>query len=178
MEMVGNALKLFDRTKLNIKDNDRNEQFCAQVSEYKFNMFRLAKSILHHDTDAEDAVSEAILKAYANLPALRKMESFKGWIMKILVNESYKISNQRKKVYYLDQIEMPDEVKTPDHKELWQVVEGLEEEFRIVTILFYYEDMTIKEISKILDLPIGTVKSRLNRARGKLKEILTEEGSL
>ena len=52
----------------------------------------------------------------------------------------------------------------------------LNDEFRTVTILFYYEDMKIKEISKILKIPIGTVNSRLNRSRKKLKEIFIQEG--
>lgn len=169
-------MKLLKRDKTAIKEQHKNEEFCVLISTYRVNMYRLAKSILRHETDAEDAVSEAILRAYTNLPKLKKMESFKPWIMKILVNESYKIINRKKKILYLDEMEVPEEVRMHDHGELWQMVAGLEEEFRMVTILFYYEDMSLKNISKILELPLGTVKSRLSRARKKLKKILEREG--
>lgn len=178
MEVVGNAVRLLARSKPSEKTENRNEQFCSIISEYKFNMFRLAKSILHNDTDAEDAVSEAILKAYAKLHTLRDMGSLKPWIMKILVNEAYGISNRRKKIHYMDEVEFPEESITSDEKELWDIVSSLSEEFRVVIVLFYYEDLGIKEICKVLDLPTGTVKSRLSRARNKLKELLNEEGSL
>ena len=178
MEIVGNALIRFEKSKSNIKIENRNEQFCSNVSEYKVNMFRLAKSILHNNTDAEDAVSEAILKSYTKLHTLRDMQSFKPWIMKILVNESYTICNRRKKILYLNEIEIAEESTCYEDKEIWNIVEGMGEEFRIVTILFYHEDLSMKEICKILDLPLGTVKSRLSRARNKLKEMLTDERSL
>lgn len=60
--------------------------------------------------------------------------------------------------------------------ELWDAVQLLSVEFRTVTILFYYEDISIKEISKILNLPQGTVNSRLNRSREKLRSILKSNG--
>lgn len=168
----------FEKSKSDIEIENRNEQFCSNVSEYKANMFRLAKSILHNDTTAEDAVSEAILKAYTKLHTLRDMQSFKPWIMKILVNESYILSNRRKKILYLNEIEIAEEAACYEDKEIWNIVKGMGEEFRIVTILFYHEDLSMKEICKILDLPLGTVKSRLSRARSKLKEMLADEGSL
>lgn len=163
---------------IKIENKSRDEQFCANVAEYKINMFRLAKSILRNDADAEDAVSESILKAYTKLHTLKNKQSFKPWIMKILVNESYTISNRRKKMLYLDEIEIAEEAAPYEDKEIWGIVKDLEEEFRIVTILFYYEDLSMKEICKILGLPLGTVKSRLSRARSKLKKMLADEGGL
>jgi RNA polymerase sigma-70 factor (ECF subfamily) len=174
--LVGNVVTLLRKERTGGKAADKNEYFCLNVAEYKLNMFRLAKSILHNDTDAEDAVSEAILKAYDKLHTLKNLESFKPWIMRILVNESYKLSNRRKKVVYLDEIEIKKEIIENDNQELWNTVEMLDGEFRTVTVLFYYEDLSIKEISEVLSLPIGTVKSRLSRARNKLKEMLNIEG--
>lgn len=178
MELVEDAVSFFEKIIQEQKWRIRNEYFCSCVSEYKCNMFRLAKSILHDDTDAEDAVSEAILKAYENLPTLRNIKSFKPWIMKILINESYALINRRKKVVCLDEMEIAGEVAINDNKELWNIVNGLDEEFRTVTILYYYEDLSLKEICKVLDLPTGTVKSRLSRARNKLKQILAYQGGL
>lgn len=156
----------------------RKEKFCTFINDYKINMFRLAKSILRNDDDAEDATGEAILKAYKNLDSLRSYASFKPWIMKILINEAYSLANQRKKVLYIEDMEISEEKACSDSGELWSAVSHLDEEFRTITVLFYYEDMSIKEISKTLGLPTGTVKSRLARARQKLKVLLIEEGGM
>jgi RNA polymerase sigma-70 factor, ECF subfamily len=154
------------------------EQFCAYIKEYKFNMFRLAKSILQNDSDAEDATSEAILKAYDNLGNLRSSASFKPWILKIVSNEAYLLAKRRKKVIYLEDIEISEEQTSYQTGELWSFVNTLSEEFRAITVLYYYEDLSVRDIAKILNLPMGTVKSRLARARQKLKVLLSEEGSM
>lgn len=153
---------------------DEKEQFCSNIEAYKLNMFRLAKTIVRNDVDVEDAVCEAICKAYTNRHALRNVNSFKPWIMRIVANESYNITNRRKRTVYYEEIALKEEVLEENTAELWSVVQNLEDEFRAVTVLFYYEDMSIKDISKTLDIPQGTVKSRLSRARAKLKEQLYE----
>lgn len=75
---------------------EQHEKFCSLLREYRSGLFRLAKGILENDADAEDAVSETIYKAFANLDKLRNFESFKPWIMKILVNEAYSIAKKKK----------------------------------------------------------------------------------
>jgi len=67
---------------------------------------------------------------------------------------------------------MPDIPFKDQSNELWSVVSKLEDDFRIVVILYYYEDCSLKEISRILSIPTGTVKSRLSRAKCKLKEMI------
>lgn len=161
------------------QETDRDkEQFCAHIKEYKLNMFRLAKSILQNDSDAEDATSEAILKAYENLGNLRSFTSFKPWILKIVSNEAYLLAKRRKKVIYKEDIEIPEEQIAHLTGELWSVVNILSEEFRAITVLYYYEDLSVRNIAKVLNLPTGTVKSRLARARQKLRVLLSEEGSM
>jgi len=155
---------------------EQHEKFCSLMKDYRPGLFHDAKGILRNDTDAEDAVSETTCKAFANLNKLRNFESFKPWVMKILVNEAYGIARKRKRTEPLDDIS--DESGNSDileSLELWNAVKLLNVEFRTVTVLFYYEDMNIKEISKILNLPQGTVNSRLNRSREKLKTILTRK---
>lgn len=176
LEFVGSIISFFNKNERKSASENLDLQFCANIAEYKFNMFRLAKSILHNDADAEDAVGEAILKAYANLSSLRNMKSFKSWIMRIVINESYAISNNRKRIIYVDEIEIEKKVKATEDNGLWEIVKDIDDEFRVVTILFYYEDLSLKEISRVLDLPLGTVKSRLFRARNKLKNLLNERG--
>lgn len=159
---------------------EQHEKFCNLMKEHRPGLFRVAKGILRNDTDAEDAVSETTCKAFTSLNRLRNFSSFKPWVMKILVNEAYSIVRSHKRIEPLDNIldNISDERGNTDmleSHELWDAVQHLSVEFRTVTVLFYYEDMSIKEISKILKLPQGTVNSRLNRSREKLKTILANK---
>ena len=156
---------------------DTYDTFCRLLREHRRALFRVARSILRNDADAEDAVSEATVKAYANFGRLRQPESFKPWIMKILVNEAYAIAKKRMYCEPLENVPEDGDWTVPSPEEalaLWTAVLRLPAEFRCVTVLFYYDDMSIKEISKVLKLPTGTVNSRLSRAREKLRGILTE----
>jgi RNA polymerase sigma-70 factor (ECF subfamily) len=137
-------------------------------------MFRVALSILKNNADAEDAVSGSVLTAYTKRDALKNPQSFKPWVMKILVRECYRIlRNRRKQPFYTD---IPDIPVTDSYNtgELWGAVTQLENGFRTVVVLYYYEDMSVKDIAKTLSLPPGTVKSRLSRARTQLKGLLAE----
>jgi RNA polymerase sigma-70 factor (ECF subfamily) len=109
---------------------DSFELFCSLVRAQRDALFRVASSILRNDADAEDAVSEATLKAYIHFGRLRRVESFKPWIMKILVNESYAIARKRKSFEPLDNIpeetgEVP--LSPADSLALWNAVTQLPE---------------------------------------------------
>lgn len=152
--------------------------FCKLIIEYRPMLYRMSFGILKNCMDAEDAVSEATYKAYVNFHKLKDINKFKPWIIKILINESYKIAKKRKKYVKLNEDIVVDNnnIDIIDTIVLWNAINTLGKNFRIVTIMFYYEDMSIKEISKILNIPEGTVNSRLNRSRDKLKKILLKEG--
>ena len=154
---------------------DHHEVFCVLIREHRNSLFRVARSILRSDADAEDAVGEATVKAYINFGRLRKLGSFKPWIMRIVVNEAYAIAKKRRHFESLENV--PEDTPGPtqtDSMALWSAVGQLSDEFRAVTVLFYYEDMSIREIGRILGIPVGTVNSRLNRAREKLRVILKD----
>ena len=146
--------------------------FSSLINEYSVNMYRLSYGILHSGADAEDAVSEAVLKAYENLNTLRKPESFKAWIMQITVNEARKIYRRSQKHICIEQVQEMAPAFYDDYHELWDVVMKLEENYREVNILYFYEQLSLKEISKVLHIAEGTVKSRLFRGKKLLKEML------
>lgn len=77
------------------------DEFESLVIENQISMYRLAMSILKNTDDAEDAVSETILTAYEHLSSLKKSDSFKAWIMTILVNISKKCYERRKEWFYM-----------------------------------------------------------------------------
>jgi len=145
------------------------------VQENKISMYRVAKGILKSEADVGDAVQETILKAYKGLPSLRKHAYFKTWLIKILINECNSILRRQKRIVLMGKIK-PDNAGTQtdhDSAELMNAVKCLDDDLRVVTILFYFEDLPIKTISSIVNVPEGTVKSRLSRARVKLYNVLT-----
>lgn len=154
------------------------ERFASLVTEYQAALYRTARSILKNDQDAQDAVQEAITTAYARLDALRDVEKFKPWLLRILVNTCYDACRRRKDTVSLEVVQefLPaPEGRSEEHMSLWSAVLRLPEEQRSVVTLFYYEDLPISSISRVLGLTPGAVKTRLSRARGRLRQMLKSE---
>lgn len=148
--------------------------FCRLIKKNENSMYRTAKAILKTDEDCADAIQEAIIKAYKNIGKLKKEEFFKTWLIRIVINESYRLLKRKNKLVPVENVidegenyNLEDESIIVRH-----AVNSLEEELKIVTVLHYFEDLPIKDISKVISIPEGTVKSRLSRARTKLYEVL------
>ncbi len=151
------------------------QEFAELIEKYRDEMYYLALSILRNETDAQDAVGEAVVRAYEARFRLRKIEKFKPWLMQILVNVSKTLLKRRKKIVLTEETETINQVESEPEYGLWDVIVELEYEFRTVIVLYYYEGFSTKEIAKILDIPEGTVRSRLTRAREKLKKFMETE---
>jgi RNA polymerase sigma-70 factor (ECF subfamily) len=140
-------------------------------------MFAIAMSILRNKDDADDAVCDAVVKAYENINRLNDCEFFKTWIIRILINQANAAYKKRNKVIYLNDIVSEpqyEDVYDLGNNELNAAVASLSFELRIVITLYYFQDMLIKEIASVLKIPQGTVKWRLSKARSILKEKLSE----
>ena len=148
------------------------EEFSQSIRTYTLNMYRLAFFILRNEPDAEDAVSEAVLRAYEKLGSLHRAENFKGWILKITANEAKRIYRRNKWSSAVEWEENMSPAFYDEHHELWDAVMKLEEGHRDVIVLYYYEQCSLKKISKILGCREGTVKSRLYRAREQLRRMI------
>ena len=154
------------------------EIFCDQVIRNQETMFRTAKAILHQDEDAEDAVQEAICAAYAGRGSLRDPARFRPWIRNLLVNKGYEFCRKRRTT--VDLADIQDFLPAPaadqaERLSLWQAVMALNSDLRAVVTLFYYEDLSIREISAVLGISEAAVKTRLSRGRSRLKQLLYEE---
>lgn len=153
------------------------DAFCNLIRINKLALYRVAKSILSKEEDVEDAISESILKAYKNIKSLKDESLFKTWLIRIVINESNNLYKKRIKEVAVDREHFIN-IKTNDtYKDLtlYNAINSLDEELRITTILFYFEDIKYKDIAKILSIKEGTVKSRLSRAKEKLYHLLKEE---
>jgi len=128
---------------------------------------------------AEDAAQEAFINAYNDLPALREPAAFPGWFRRIVLKQVDRIRRRRHPSIRVDQMPEltsrrpgPAEVAEA-HEVRYQVsqaIEALPEHQRVAVALYYMDGYSQGEISSFLDIPLGTVKSRLHAARGRLKE--------
>jgi len=155
------------------------QNFGILVIKHEQKLYRIAKSILKNDEDCADAAQEAVAKGFANLPKLKNDKYALTWLIRILINECYRIVRESAKTTAWN----PDIALTPSnddpiYSELYETLFHLPRELKIVLVLHYLEGYSIKEISDILQLPSGTIKSRMSRGRKMLKELLKEENAL
>lgn len=154
------------------------QAFVKLIKASEASLYRVAKAIVKSDADCADAIQESILKAFEAMPVLKKPVYFKTWLTQILINECRKIHTARKKVVSLEAShfrDLPGEDGQDEQIQVRQALKFLDEHARLLVTLFYFEDMAIKDIAKVLKLPEGTVKSRLHRARIKLADNLKKE---
>ena len=163
----------------------KKETFCKYIRQYETDMFRFAKSIVGNQADGEDAMQESILKAYEKIDTLRSRRKFKAWIFQILANECYQILRNRQRQELTDPFEFSKQDSEYDHLtadtniengEILSYISKIPKQYQEVLILYYYDEFSTKEIAKILDIPQGTVKSRLARGRKQLRDLLEMEG--
>ena len=149
---------------------DQKKWFCDNIKDLENGMYRLSYSILRNETDAQDAVQEAIYRSYKNLEFLKDKRKFKSWIYKIITNTSFEMLKNKKDYLDIEQENVQeDKIDIDTNLTLWNVVQGLEQPYRTTITLFYYEDMSIKEISKITGTKIDAIKKQLSRGREKIK---------
>ena len=147
--------------------------FCDNIKNIENGMYRLSYSILKNEEDAKDAVQEAIYNAYKNLETLKDKRKFKSWIYKIVANTSFEILRNKKNYIDIEQENIPAEkIDIDTNLTLWKAVQGLEQPYRTTITLFYYEDMSIKEISEITGSKVDAIKKQLSRGRDKIKEVI------
>ena len=163
------------------------EAFCNLIRINKVAIYRIAKSILIKEEDIEDAVSEAILKAYKNIKTLKNDDFFKTWLIRIVINESNNLYKKRQREIAFEKDHFS-KIKVNDtYKDLTlhNAINSLDDDLRTITILFYFEDLKYKDIAKAMGVDVtgmsqdgikeGTVKSRLSRAKERLFTMLKEE---
>lgn len=151
------------------------EAFLSLIDENRLNLYRVARGILSNKEDIEDALQNTVIHSFQKINSLKKDEYFRTWIIRILINECNGVLRKSKRITYLEE-NNDTKVYTDSYEnmDLTRAINSLSEELRIITVLFYFEDMSLKDIANILKIPEGTVRSRLTRARTKLREIISE----
>ena len=155
--------------------NMDKDQFIESIRKNKGQMYAVAYSMVHNHSDAEDVVQDALLNAYKKLHTLKDDQKFLSWMMQIIVNQSKMYIRKNAKLQYLDDMDgEKEQLKNQEDDTIWDSVMALKSEFSTVIILYYADGYKVKEISEIMGIPEGTVKSRLAKARELLKKELEE----
>lgn len=137
-------------------------------------IYLIAKAKLKNEDDMADAIQETILSCYRNLKKLRNSSLFKTWLIKILINECNKIYKKRKKynISYEDkEVEnyLVVEDNSFDNISFDILIRNLKDDEQLILTLYYYSNYSTKEISKILKINESTIRSKIFRAKEKLK---------
>lgn len=137
-------------------------------------LYYKALSYVSTKEDALDMIQETSYNALLSIHQLRNPEYFSTWLFRILIRECYKLLREQKRMIpYEDEILLR-KLETKDDTELdtsyiKEAISKLRPSYQTSIILFYYHDLSIKDISEIVERPVGTVKTHLRRARKKLK---------
>lgn len=151
------------------------EAFSKLIQEINIKLYKTGMAILKNDDDVCDALQETLINAYTKITTLKNPEYFNTWIIRIMINNCYEIIRKNRRV---SKITEKIEQSIDNYYEIYceqsnleNILKQLDEDLRLVTVLYYYDDLKVKEISKFLNIPEGTVKSRLSRARRILANI-------
>ena len=140
--------------------------------------YRTAKSILKEDADCQDAVQEAVSKAFAKINTLRQEKYAKTWFIRILLNECYAILRKRNRETIYHEKISKEEMAQHEYSDLYQKLMELEIEYRLPLVLYYLNQYTVKEISQMLNLGESAVKMRLSRGRKKMRQMYEQEDAV
>ena len=151
------------------------DAFAQEVRSLTDTAFAVSYLILGHSADCEDAMSAAILRAYENRGKLKKRESFRAWFLQILRHEAYNLLRRRRHLTPVE--ELPEEAAPAGDDagrlDLQTALHEISEDQR-TALLLQQEGYDLAEIGRILDVPVGTVKSRISRAKRTLRALLEE----
>ena len=147
------------------------------VERYQQNLYAAAFNVCKNQMDAEDIVQEAFLQYYTSKKEFDDEQHIRAWLIRVVINKAKNcnLTFWRRNKCSLDDYMETLVFETPQSRELFEEVMKLPEKYRIVIHLFYYEDYSVREITKILKLSESNVKVRLSRGRALLKDSLKEE---
>lgn len=158
------------------KGNER--AFAALVRRNERRLYATAYSILGSSWDASDACQDAFLEAWTKISTLHDPSSFSAWMARIVVNKCHSARRKTKRLVVVDEVperQAHEEIGPETSLVLIEAVGHLDDDHRAVVALRYFADLKVDEIAEILGIPAGTVKSRINRAVGRLRELLATD---
>lgn len=168
-----NEIKLI---KESMKGN--KESFGILIKNNKEYLYKMAFLYVKDEQDALEVIHEAVYRGFLNIEKLKKAKFFNTWITRILINVSIDFLKKKGKNEMLDEstpiIKEKCEISTEEKLDLYNAIDLLNDNYKTVIIMMYFNDMKIKDISKVMEIPENTVKTYLRRAKQALGEVLKE----
>lgn len=152
------------------------EAFAQLIDQNRQMLYNTALLVLRQEDDALDALQDAILACWENLPSLRKDRYFKTWLVKILLNKCRDVQRGKSHFAYVE--ELPESGDEPDwdtSMDVRRTMDKLGENDQLLLSLFYYDDFSVRQIADALSLSEGAVRTRLTRSRERFKKLYVQE---
>jgi RNA polymerase sigma-70 factor (ECF subfamily) len=160
-------------------DRELEREFEARLVESSTLAYRVAYSVLRQREDAEEVAQEAFAKAYRSFRQLRERDRFRAWLVRMTWRMALDRQRaDRRRIAREDRVEV--QTTTSAHsmeaqeraEHLWRAIDTLSDKLRVVIVLSGIQGHDVREVAALLELPEGTVKSRLFEARRQLKDAL------
>ncbi|MBQ8094844.1 MAG: RNA polymerase sigma factor [Clostridia bacterium] len=149
------------------------ELFQAETRRIEKLLYHIARSYLSNDQDAEDAVQDAMIKAWEKRKTLRDIRQFRPWMARILSNRCKDILRKRKIWSFFPLEEDTAQTEMPQSgNEVADAMNKLKPELRMIMTLHYVDGYSIQEMAETLGIPTGTIKTRMRNARKQLSRML------
>lgn len=151
--------------------------FEEAVLTFSDTVYRVAFNILKNQEDSKDCMQNVFLRYYKKQNTFESEEHIKAWLIRVTVNESRRLLSQNAKVQKvsLDEVANTLFAENSEETNIFKKVMSLDEKYRTVILLYYYEGYDIKEIAHILKRNYATVRTQLSRARELLKNQIKED---
>lgn len=186
---MSKRLQVEGETMHQVQSEEKREKEFAEIAlQYMNSVYKAALRMTRDETEAQDLVQDAYLRAYRFFDKFEKGTNFRAWLFKILKNiyiNKYRKESKRPQMVDISNVEASGDLAvtaTPEDEifdkllddDVTGAIDALPEEFRLAIILSDLEGFAYKEVAEILDIPIGTVMSRLHRGRRLLRNSLHE----
>lgn len=157
------------------KKGDR-DAFTKLIMDVENDLYKIAKTRITNEADIEDAIQETMIESYKSIKKLREPKKFKKWLITILINKCNRIYRKKsRKDISIDEYDLDKFLITYTPREIendlnfYSLLKQLKYEERIVIILYYMEQYSVKDIKEILHMNENTIRTNLYRARQKIK---------
>lgn len=146
------------------------DAFMELIEENMQGLYKIGWAYLKQEEDIADAIQDTILNCYEKLHTLRQPKYFKTWMFRIMINSCKDILKKRN-TYLSSDYELTEEGTHDFEESEWKMLlNNLDENYRVVLLLYFYKQMTLKEIGKVLDVSKNTAATWLRRGKEQLRK--------
>ena len=157
-----------------LAQNREEEAFYQLIEPLQGQLYRIAYVYVQNEDDAVDILQQSMIRAYESIKQLKEQHYFTTWMTRIVINCSKTYIAKRKRVEIiepaeLDLLEGTSAANIEEELDLWQALCSLEDKYKTVLILRFYQDYSVRQIAAILECPEGTIKTHIRRGLHALR---------